>query len=45
MYVNNPSIANYSSNGMVLIYTVTSDSFTSGTTAESNVAIGADGAL
>ena len=44
MYVNNPSIANYSSNGMVRIYTVTSDSFTSGTTAELNVDIGADGA-
>jgi T5SS/PEP-CTERM-associated repeat protein len=44
MYVNNPSIANYSSNGMVRIYTVNSDSFTSGTTAEANVDIGADGA-
>ena len=42
-YVNNSSIPNFTANGMVWIYEVTSATLTNGTTAEANVEIGTGG--
>ena len=42
-YVNNSSIPNFTANGMVWIYEVTSATLTNGTTAEANVDIGTGG--